>query len=209
LTANATALPAGPQIVTLTFVTGDPTVAAGTVRAMIDQFSEELNGRRHAQLDAAIAFYQQRLKAQEAALASADAKVSQYLVDHPDQRLANAIPDVTLVGLKRSDDLARQDYENMLQKLDQARLDLAALTQPGAGAFRVIDEPNVPLRPLSLMKKFIFAAGAGTAAGLAVSLLGLLLLTLADTSLRRPQEIEELLGLRLVGTIPKLGAKRA
>jgi len=107
-------------------------------------------------------------------------------------------------ALKRTDDLARTHYEDLVQKLDAAKLDIAAADQPGAAGFRVIDSPTVPYRPKGFVKLAALAAVGGLVAGLFLMLATLLLLTALDTSVRRPQELPEELAQRVVGSIPRL-----
>jgi uncharacterized protein involved in exopolysaccharide biosynthesis len=194
----------GPQILSMTFRHGNPQVAQGTLQAVGDQFTDEILGSRRAQADAAVAFYNGQVKLAEAELLEADAKVYRYLAAHPDQQLPNAIADATLTQLRRTDDLARRRYESLLQKQDQARLDSAAASQAAPSGLRVIDQAQLPRRPVSLMKPLLAAGGGGLAVGLLLMLLGLLSLTLADMSVRRPEEVEPTLHLRVVGSVPRI-----
>jgi uncharacterized protein involved in exopolysaccharide biosynthesis len=112
-----------------------------------------------------------------------------------------------LAALRQTDDLTRQRYEALRAKLDQANLNLQALQGPGGvnGApFRVIDRAAIPTGPVSRAKTLFAAGGGALGAGLGLAVLMLLVLTVADSSIRRPEEVERLLGLPFAGSIPRL-----
>jgi uncharacterized protein involved in exopolysaccharide biosynthesis len=194
----------GPQIVSISFDYTNPRVAAGTVQAIVDQFGAELISSRKNAAQTALSFYKQQVEAQSAQLASADAKVYQYLQAHPGQRAPGAVEDVALTSLRSTDDLARERYRDLLLKYDQAQVDAASLNQPGAGGFTVIDTPAVPYRAKGFLKSAALAGIAGLVAGLVLMLIGLMALTASDTSARRSEEIEQGLGQKVAGSIPRL-----
>jgi uncharacterized protein involved in exopolysaccharide biosynthesis len=196
--------PLPPQIVSVSFAAPDGRVAAGTVQAIVDEFSDELVSVRRSQAQAVVTFFEQQLAAQDKEGLAADAAVSRYLDTHPQQRSPGALPDPTLTALRRTADATRQQYNNLQYELDQARLDLAALSQPAATDFRLVDAPTVPPRPASLSKDLLRALVGGLGGGLFLSLAGLLVLTAADGTLRRPEDVRSALGLPLVGTVPRL-----
>ena len=201
---DTTVMSNGPEIIAINFDYPNPLVAAGTAQALVGQFSDELLGIRRSQAQASVDFYTGQLQSQQTQVAAADAAVNKYLQAHPDQRSPGALEDTQLTALKRTDDLARTHYEDFVQKLDAAKLDIAAADQPGAAGFRVIDSPTVPYRPKGFVKLAALAAVGGLVAGLFLMLATLLLLTALDTSVRRPQELPEELAQRVVGSIPRL-----
>jgi len=194
----------GPEVIAINFDHSNPRVAAGTAQAIVDQFSNELLGIRRSQAQASVDFYTSQLQGQELEVAADDLAVNKYLQAHPSQRLVGALEDTQLTALKRADDLARTHYQDLVQNLDAAKLDIAAANQPGAAGFRVIDAPTVPYRPKGFVKAAALAAAGGLVAGLFLMLATLLLLTVLDTSVRRPQELPDELSRRVVGTVPRV-----
>lgn len=194
----------GPQVVAISFDYSDPTVAAGTAQTMVDQFSDQLLGIRRSVAQASVDFYTGQLQTQQTEVAAADEAVRAYLVAHPDQRVPGALEDTQLVQLRRADDLARAHTQDLVQRLDTAKLDIAAAKQPGAAGFRVIDSPIVPYRSKGFVKSAALAAGGGLVAGLFLMLVGLLLLTAADDSVHRAQDVPEDLSRRVVGSVPRV-----
>jgi len=203
-----TVLAAGPNIVSITFDAASPALAQGTTQAIADQFTAEILSDMQAQSQAAVTFYTEQVKGQDAALAAADVAVYQYLAAHPSEAATTAIPDATLTELRRTDDGARQRDADLQGKLDQASLQLAQEQQPGAGNFRIIDPANLPYQPTSLIKPLLFSGIGGLLAGIFVMLFGLLALTFADGSVRRPEDVQSVLGLTVVGTAPREQAAR-
>jgi uncharacterized protein involved in exopolysaccharide biosynthesis len=167
---RALVLPLGPQILSVTFDAPNPSVAAGTAQALVDEFLGQIRSTRQAQAQAVVDFYKQQVAA-----------------------LPKPSP---------SDEIARARVAGLEDKLDQAKLQLAALTVPGAGGFRVIDAPLIPEQAKSIRKVLLLAGVAGLVIGLAVSLFVLMLLTWSDRTLRFPEEAETMLGRRVAGAIP-------
>lgn len=197
-------LPAGPQIVTVQFTSNNPVLAAAVAQAIADQFMDESLAGQRLQSRAAVDFYGGQVKQAQAALSAADSAVDQYLAAHPDQRSANAVPDARMVQLRRTDDSAKQRYDDLRAKLDQASVNDAALARPDTSGIRVLDRAGAPARS-SIRKLVLEAGGVGLVVSLLLVVVGVLALTLVDNTFRWPEEIEQALDLRPVGTVPRLG----
>lgn len=206
---NVTAVAAGPQIVQVDVIFGDPRVAAGTAQAVVEQFLEERLASRKARAQVTVDFYSSQLKSAQSTLAAADGAVSSYLAAHPELGAANAVPDARLTELNRADARARDSFTGLSQKLDSANLDLAALSAPGASGFRLLDPATAPTRASISKRVLVQVLGAGLGLATVIVVLGLIGLTLADTTLRRPDEVEPALGLRLVASTPRVRAGAA
>lgn len=202
---NTTVAASGPNIVTVTFQYAHAGVAAATVQGIIDQYVDEVLIGQRAEAKAAVDFYTGQLASARTDLTAADNKVLAYLDAHPDQRLATAIPDATLSQLKLDDDQARQRYQALQTKLDDSELQAAIVQHAAPNGFRLIDAPLSPTAPVSRFKLLLEGGGAGLGAGLMLSLLCLIGLTLLDTSIRSAQDVEASIGHRLVGVVPKVG----
>jgi uncharacterized protein involved in exopolysaccharide biosynthesis len=188
----------GPEVVAISFRAAEPAVAQGTVQALVDQFSDEVLANRKTEAQTVVDFFEQQVKDQAAAVASAGADLSKYVAAHP---RADGT-DVTLIALQHAADQAKQRHDESLLELGQAKLDLAAQSQAGGSGFRVIDPPTTPAQPLSRLPDLLRALMGGLLAGLLVAACGLIALTAADSSVRRAAEIRQALGLRVVGEIP-------
>jgi uncharacterized protein involved in exopolysaccharide biosynthesis len=207
---------AGPNVITVSFADGDPRRAAATTQAVVDLFKEQVLGNQADGARATVTFYQQQVKSARDDLARADGRIADYLGGSGDVSAASgyaatnttggssgATTDVTLMGLQRDDDALRKQTDDLVQKLNQAQLDLNVAQQSAPNGYRVVDQPIVPRKAVSRTKPLLIAGVGGLGAGALLSLLVLIALTGSDSSLRYSGEVEAALGLRLVGTIPR------
>ncbi len=204
ITLGATVVASGPNIVTVTVQYADPAVAAATAQGIIDQYVDEVLGGQRSEAKAAVDFYSGQVAGARTELSAADTKVLNYLDAHPEQRAPTAIPDVSLTQLKLDDDQARQRYQSLQTKLDDAELQSAIADQSTPNGFRLIDPPLIPQQPVSRLKLLLEGGGVGLLAGLMLSIVGLVGLTLADTSIRNAEDVELRTGLRLAGVVPRV-----
>ena len=205
ISSRTIVIPTGPEVITLTFRAGSSDLAARVAQAIADQYLEETLANQRVQADAAVAFYTSQMKQSQADLSVADKAVDDYLLTNPGQRGANAIPDARLVQLRRDDDAAHQRLQTVQDKLDQARLNRVALDQVGVNGLRVLDRAEAPTSPSSIRKVALEATGVGLVLATLIVVVGVLVLTWMDSTIRRPQEVEDILDLRPVGSVPRVG----
>jgi uncharacterized protein involved in exopolysaccharide biosynthesis len=210
---------AGPNILTVTFRHNDPTMAAGVTKAVIDVFKEQVLSAQADRASASVAFYRQQVQGALDDLSRADGRISDYLGSSSDSSTAplgsaaaadpnaaqpGVTTDSTLLALQRDEASMRKRADDLTQRLSQAQLSLTVVQQSNPYGFRVVDPPLAPAKPLSRTRTLIAAAVGGVGAGALLSLLVLMALTAADSSLRYPAEVEPALNLRLVGTLPEM-----
>jgi uncharacterized protein involved in exopolysaccharide biosynthesis len=204
VSASTVVVPTGPEIITVTFRGGNPAVSQAVAQAVGDQFMDESLANQRVQADAAVAFYAGQVKQTAAEVAVSDKGVDDYLAANPGQRATSATPDAKLVQLRRDDDAARSRLATIQDKLDQARLTRAGFDQTGASGLRVLDKAEVPTRASSSKKTLLQAGGVAAVLALLILVVGVLLLTWLDSTIRRPQEVEAILDLRPVGSVPRV-----
>lgn len=203
--SNTLVAATGPEIITVTFRAGNPEMAQLVAQAVVDQYMDETLSNQRVQSDAAVAFYSSQVKQSQADMAVSDKAVDDYLLANPSQRSVNAIPDARMLQLRRDDDAAHQRLQSVLDKLDQARLNRVALDQTGVAGVRILDKAEVPTAPSSIKKTVLSAVGASLVLAALIIVVGVLLLTWLDSTIRRPQEVETILDLRPVGSVPRVG----
>jgi capsular polysaccharide biosynthesis protein len=76
-----------------------------------------------------------------------------------------------------------------------------------SGVLRVLDSPRTTGLPVSRKKKIIFGGVAGFFAGAMVSLITLLFLVVGDRAVHGTGDVEDLLGMQVVGTIDQFKTK--
>ena len=122
-------------------------------------------------------------------------------VSELDQRVAG-FGDIerTMAELERDLDVKRNLYTDLLQRFEKARVTgaLGLFEQPER--VKVIDEPFTPSRPVNLPVFFFFIGGVvgGFVLGLGMALLS----ELADTTIRRRDQLTELLDVPVFSRIP-------
>jgi capsular polysaccharide biosynthesis protein len=109
-----------------------------------------------------------------------------------------------MLQLRQDDDAAHQRTASVLDKLDQARLNRVALDQSGTAGTRVLDKAEIPTQRASMKKVVLEAVGVGLVLAVLIVVVGVLALTWLDSTIRRPQEIETILDLRPVGSVPRV-----
>lgn len=202
--ASTLVIPSGPEIMTVTYSAGDPQMATMVAQAIVDQYMDETLTNERTQADAAVAFYMSQVKQSQADMAVADKAVDDYLLANPSQRGANAVPDARMLQLRQDDDAAHQRTNSVLDKLDTARLNRVALDQSGTSGIRVLDKAELPTSPSSIKKVVIEAVGVGLVLAILIVVVGVLALTWLDSTIRGPQEVETILDLRPVGSVPRV-----
>jgi polysaccharide chain length determinant protein (PEP-CTERM system associated) len=143
------------------------------------------------------------LTAAEASLAAMRTRVAEYTERYIElQTAANAVPEVeaAYVQLTRDYEVNKTRYDELLKRRDTARITEDVDKTNATGAFRVIDPPQVPLRPKSpkrglLMTIVLFLAIAG---GLAVAFL----LSQIRPTFNDERKLSEISGVRVLGTVP-------
>lgn len=170
---------------------------------MVDMKAQIENGRRHLEtlvereaqraIDDAQVAYQTSLR-QEQALAG-------EIESLKDQALDQSSAAVKFSNLQVEVETRRELLDELLRK--QSETDVAARLQTNRESnVRVVDEalvPGAPFRP-SLRANLMGGSAAGLALGIGLALL----LQFLDRSIKRADEVESLLGLPVLATVPDL-----
>ncbi|MDR7550834.1 MAG: polysaccharide biosynthesis tyrosine autokinase [Armatimonadota bacterium] len=114
-------------------------------------------------------------------------------------RDARAVPsnEVQLARLTRDVKVAEQTYLLLSQKLQEARIAEASIV----GDLRFLDRATPPAAPVSPRTRL--NALFGTLLGLMVGVAAVLTLESIDTTIKTPEEAEQVLGLPVLATIPR------
>ena len=129
-------------------------------------------------------------------------KALNRLIEEEDRKL-KGLPghEVRLAELQRKVDAGRAVYSMLLSKLEEARIAAAKQTSDA----KIIDPAYPPVSPVKPRKRLNIILGV---------ILGLMLgLGLAfveeymDTSVRGPEEVESVLGVPVIGSVPEMGGK--
>jgi polysaccharide chain length determinant protein (PEP-CTERM system associated) len=124
------------------------------------------------------------------------AQVAEY------QRRIEAVPGVESewTALTRDYETQQNAYKDLLSKSEAAKVAVDLENRRIGENFRVLDPPRVPAKPIS--PKRIQITGAGFGAGLVLGLMMVALLEFMDASFRTESDVQSLLGLPVLATVP-------
>jgi len=193
----------GPQVISVVYQSSDPTTTAPMVRAIMNAFVAELVSLQRTRDEQQITYDKQNLQTTSSALSSAQVQLSTYLAAHPQQPGATLDPTVTqLSGNVAS---AEQLYGTAVADYNSSELALSSVND--SSQLHVIDQPAVA-RLQSDKRKIAYGGIGGLFAGLVISLLLLSWLVANDNSPRDAEDVEDELGLTVVGSMEQLSSLR-
>ncbi|HMC09184.1 MAG TPA: hypothetical protein VKL22_07680 [Actinomycetota bacterium] len=195
----------GPHVLAISASGATPEQAAQLATAVTTQYISGVVGTEQTRAQALVGYYQQEVDATQKELAAAQAKLNDWLRANP-VGAAGSVSDLTGTQLAAAVAVAQQRYDDAAANRTRAGLSLT--TAPEAGGLRVIDQPTVPQFPKSRKKQLIFGGVGALLAGGMISLLALLFLVASDKTVRDVADIEEELGLNVVGTIGQFRTRR-
>ncbi len=107
-----------------------------------------------------------------------------------------------LMSLRRNYENIQRSYASMLDRKLESDIAVNMERKQKGEKFRVIDRAKLPQRPVSpdMRKLFVFSLAAGLVIGGGL----IFLLDILDTSLKLPQNVEPLLGVPVLATIPDI-----
>jgi capsular polysaccharide biosynthesis protein len=184
--------------------------------ALVQAYQEKSAADVADQTDSAIQFYQGRSDEAQQRLTKATQDLRRYVASRqpdgassgdPNQlTIPNSLLDPRLSALQTGLQQAQSDYNSAQSVLDQAQKNAVAASQGQQVGFQVLDEPQVPTAPISQAKKLMIYPIAAAVGGLGVSGLLLVLLVMADRSVRSESDLAP--GLRVLGVLPSLHVRR-
>lgn len=164
---------AGPQVLAISVKEPTPTVALGTMRALVHAFNKQRTSFNLERGAATLAYYQNQAKAAAETLSSTQADMQTFLAANPTaSNVGNTAEDAQLRSLLQAEKVARSRYSAANRSANQSALSLKA-TRSDRASFEVIDPPALPTGPVSGKKKELMAVVGGLFAGALLSFLAL------------------------------------
>jgi uncharacterized protein involved in exopolysaccharide biosynthesis len=189
----------GNETLDIQYSDPDPHVAAQVITALLQQYLTQSIQDAEALTQSSVAFYQQKLKDDEAQLKADDLQVQQYIQDHPN---VDPTTDSTLAVLQSTyqNDLDQvKNDQQQLQKLHSSAGIISSLY-----TFEVTDPPTIPITPTVKSKTTLTAMIGGVALGLGVSLGLIGLLAVADRRIHSRDDLVEAFPLPVLEVVPQL-----
>lgn len=110
-----------------------------------------------------------------------------------------------LAELTRDYNVTRKIYEDMLERKERARLSMALNVEGQGIAYRVQEPPVYPLNPTGF--SFIHFVMLGPVVGVLVPIGLVIVYVLLDPRLRFPAELEQAVGVPVVGVVPHINTQ--
>jgi uncharacterized protein involved in exopolysaccharide biosynthesis len=166
---------AGPQVLAISVKGPSPSVAAGTLRALLATFEEQRNTYNVERARASVAYYENKARAAAGSLESAKKELADYLAAHPGASISasGGVPaDVQLRALTEAQRVAASQYSAANKAANQAEVSLNA-TASDKSTFQILDHPNLPTGPVSGKAKALMGVIGGLFVGALISLLAI------------------------------------
>ena len=169
---------------------------------------ETSNPTRTTEKDPAIAQLKSQLEANRIELQNdtAEEKQTESLIAEYQRRLnLTPVREQQLADLLRGYDLAKQHYDDLLNKKTQSELATSLERRQQGQRFRIIDQPSLPAKPTSPNRVKISLGGLG--AGLALGLALAFLVETRDHSLCDEEELRRVFAFPMMLGVPMLLSK--
>lgn len=138
--------------------------------------------------------YQQRERKVEGDIAAYQARLN--ITPQTEQQLAD---------ISRGYEESKSNYNSLLQKQNQSQLATSLEQRQQGEQFHILDPPSLPVRP-SAPNHLLISLG-GLVAGLAVGLAITALVEMINVRVRREEDLEEVIPLKVLVLIPHLGVE--
>ncbi|MCL4509152.1 MAG: hypothetical protein M1296_06470 [Chloroflexi bacterium] len=217
----ATVTTSGQNLVTISFSSPNARVSSQVVKAIIEQFNKDILAQSSAQGSAALAFYEQQLAQANKRLADATATLRSYFEAHPalintsldkaDTLLSNAAftaqyPEV--IKLIQARDTADKEQQSLQSQVNQIKFSESSNAIGQGQAFRIMDEPNIPLHPVVQRRELIIPIALSAAASITLAGIALVAFAFFDHAIYSASVAAQELQLPVFGTLPYVPARR-
>jgi uncharacterized protein involved in exopolysaccharide biosynthesis len=213
-----TMIPNGDHLLVLHFKADNARLAYDSLNAIIDAFKENAATDRVNQASLAISFYQSRLQTAQEEFKKTSTSVRQYVAASPNLRSINpdraaagdlvlpqSVTDPQLAEMMAALQTQQKQVEAMRANLDSAQFDASAGLEGQELGFQIIDPAQVATAPTRALRKQLVFPIAGLVAGMALSLVLLVLLVAGDRTVRSEADLPN--GARVLGAVPQLKLK--
>jgi uncharacterized protein involved in exopolysaccharide biosynthesis len=198
--------PQASNLYTISYANKNPQLAQQVVRAVIDTFgttSQSLTTDEGQQL---LNEYQAQLMQAQAAAHTAVTLETQFIASHPGLTPTTLLSDPQYAQLHAASTQALgmvNDIQNKMFTLQQQIITEGNSTN----LFKVLDDPNVPARPVSRLKQLLLAGGAGAGVALLLSALYVAVLVRRNRTVYCVADLQRTTALHETLAVPVLSHK--
>jgi uncharacterized protein involved in exopolysaccharide biosynthesis len=205
LAGNVSVSTPGPHVLAIATKGSSSEDALALAKSVADAYVAEVNDTQRTRAQSSVGFYKLQVDQASTALSAAQDKLTKYLAVNQGSGPLGALADATVTQLTQAVSVAQSNYDQAASHLTDAGVGLSTVAD--SGVLRVFDAPRTTGLPASRKKKLIFGAVAGLFAGAMVSLFTLLFLVVGDRAVHGTGDVEDLLGMQVVGTIDQFKTK--
>ena len=195
----------GPHVLAIATKGASSEEALALAKSVADAYVTEVNDTQRTRAQSSVGFYKLQVDQASTALAAAQDKLTKYLAANQGSGPMGALVDATVAQLTQAVSVAQSNYDQATSHLTGAGVGLSSVAD--SGVLRVFDSPRTTGLPVSRKKKLVFGGVAGIFAGALVSLFTLLFLVVGDRAVHGTGDVEDLLGMQVVGTIDQFKTK--
>jgi uncharacterized protein involved in exopolysaccharide biosynthesis len=193
----------GPDLVSLTYTNKNGAAGVQLLQNILTEAPAEIGKLNAKQSATTVAYYEHQRSAAQHALDRATRALGHYASKHhisPAQMADRALFDPTFASLYQAVQSAQVAVHGADQQLSQA------VGPNGLGSsIQVIDPPSAEPSQTS-KKQLLLDVGIGLIAGLVLAGAFVVWMTAIDRSLRYPEEVAQLLGIRVLASTPNVPA---
>ena len=199
------ATPDGDTLLQVVATTDDPKLSAKLAQATIDSFLQYVESGDVSESRAAEEFFDGQLQDYGRTLDRAESALQDYVVANPGgpQNERPLAEQIEIQRLQSAVDQAQAQYGAAEQKSQEARLATEQAETEVNQRLRTVDEAKVPKAPEPWARKGVFTAALFTMIGFLISFAAVVLATVLDRSFRSVEDVEQLLGVPVLATVPE------
>jgi uncharacterized protein involved in exopolysaccharide biosynthesis len=193
----------GPQVIGVSYQSSDSATTAEMARALVNTFVAQAVSLQRQRDQQQIGYDNQSVQTTSNALNSAQKQLSQYLLAHP--QASGSTIDPTVTQLSGNVANAQQAYSTAVGNLNASQQGLSSAAD--TSQLHVIDQPAAVMAQ-ARKKKIVYGGIGGLFAGAVISILLLSWLVSRETAPWEAEDLEDELGLTVVGSIEQIPSRR-
>jgi len=196
--------PQGYNLFVVTYTNNDPQVAWQVVKTVIDEYAVQSQSFSVVEAQQLLDAYQTQLtKAKQEADAAAAAE-TQYLQAHPNLTPNDLLSDPQYALLHSQTQQAQATVLNLETAIATVNQEVSDQGSGPDTLFTELDAPQIPVQPVSRLKLFLIAGGAGLGVALLACMLYILMMVRRDHAIYSPLDLKKVTLFPVVLELPHL-----
>lgn len=184
----------------------DPQIAYQLAKSSITTFIQWKMNKDRVDSVTAVKFFTELVKEYRSDVLTAQQALRNYLQSHPEPVRGDRpeLEQMEIKDLQADLDFAGKRLAGALDNAENARLAESQLSSNNQQMYTVIDAPELPEKAATSRKQLVLNAAIFVAAGVLLSILAVIGVTVLERSFRIPEDVRVSLGLPVLATIPDM-----